>query len=189
MKKAIVVLLIIALTVIIAASGFIYKNLNRYILYPMEYLEIIEVQSTENEVSAALILAVIRTESSFRENAISKKDAYGLMQITRETMDWLISTYPKKFEDVNLENLMEPEINIALGTTLLSFLLERYENEDTALAAYNAGMGRVGSWLRDTRYSDDGITLKTIPFTETKNYVVRIEKAKGIYEKQLKSFK
>ena len=72
---------------------------------------------------------------------------------------------------------MDPETNIMLGCHYLRHLLDVYEVTDTALAAYNGGMGNVSSWLSDPRYSDDGITLKDIPFPETKNYVVRVNEA------------
>jgi soluble lytic murein transglycosylase len=63
----------------------------------------------------------------------------------------------------------------------LSYLYKRFGNWDTALAGYNAGHGRVSDWLTDTRYSDDGITLKAIPYPETEQYVKKINKVKLIY--------
>lgn len=69
---------------------------------------------------------------------------------------------------------MDPETNIRFGCHYLRHLIDVYGNIDTALAAYNGGMGNVYSWLNDSRYSDDGVTLKYIPFSETRNYVVKV---------------
>ena len=70
--------------------------------------------------------------------------------------------------------LVMAETNIRFGCHYLRHLIDVYGNIDTALAAYNGGMGNVYSWLNDSRYSDDGVTLKYIPFSETRNYVVKV---------------
>lgn len=69
---------------------------------------------------------------------------------------------------------MDPETNIKLGCYLLRMLIDRYESTDTALAAYNAGIGNVDGWLADPNYSRDGKNLYEIPFTETKYYVEKV---------------
>ena len=62
------------------------------------------------------------------------------------------------------------------------YLEDYYKDIETALAAYNAGMGNVSGWLKDEKYSSDGVTLKDIPFGETKRYVERVKKLQVIYE-------
>ena len=62
---------------------------------------------------------------------------------------------------------MDPEVNIRFGCLLLSLLTDRYADLRTALAAYNAGMGNVDTWLQDSAYSSDGRTLSDIPIEET----------------------
>ena len=75
--------------------------------------------------------------------------------------------------------LCQSALHHAQGCHLLGYLLEKYGGElRFALAAYNAGSGRVDSWLADPEYFD-GEEL-TIPFPETKNYVEKVLKA---YEK------
>ena len=65
-------------------------------------------------------------------------------------------------------------------------LMEKYESEELALAAYHAGTGNVDKWLKDSEYSDDGKTLKDIPFPSTKKYVTKVIETKKIYQKLYK---
>ena len=89
--------------------------------------------------------------------------------------------------------LYDPETNIKYGTYYLSRLYNRFGDWDTALAAYNGGEGNVSEWLKDKKYSDDGIKLKTdkIPdeFSETKNYVKKVNKALKKYKELYNSEK
>ena len=80
------------------------------------------------------------------------------------------------------DKLTDPETNIDYGAKFLKFLLERYESEQAAIAAYNAGFGAVDSWLSDSQYSSDGVHLDTIPYNETSNYVVKVENAREKYK-------
>jgi len=73
-----------------------------------------------------------------------------------------------------------PADNIRLGCWYLRYLLDRYENRENALAAYNAGPGNVDKWLADENYAKDG-RLTNIPFGETARYVERVAWAYGIY--------
>ena len=79
--------------------------------------------------------------------------------------------------------IYDPETNVRYGTFYLSLLYKRYENWETALAAYNAGPGEVDSWLEDEKYSSDGVSLKNIPYKETRLYVKKIIKASEKYLK------
>lgn len=102
------------------------------------------------------------------------------MQITEPTFEWL-QTKMDEEESYTAEDLYRPEINIRYGCKLLSILLSQYSSTETALCAYNAGMGRVGEWLSDSAYSSDGVTLHTIPFPETENYVSAVMENYSVY--------
>jgi len=66
----------------------------------------------------------------------------------------------------------------------LDYLLEYYKgNVQLALAAYNGGLGNVNKWLKNKDYSDDGVSLKSIPFEETKTYLKRISRTYNIYKR------
>ncbi len=157
-----------------------------YVLYkrPEEYSGFVERYSKEYGVSEAMIYAVIRTESSFDSAALSSKNAVGLMQMLPSTFEWL--TNDILHDGHKTDMLYDPETNIKYGTYYLSRLYARFENWDTALAAYNGGEGNVSEWLSDTRYSSDGIKLKLdkLPeeFRETRDYVKKVNLALGKYE-------
>lgn len=142
-------------------------------LFPLNYKEEISAASEEYGVSPSLIAAIIKTESNWNENAVSSAGAKGLMQISDKTFEWIAS----KDDDV-----FDPATNIKYGCMYLSRLLNIYGDLDTALAAYNAGSGNVDKWLLDSRYSDDGKTLKTTPYGETNKYSKRIALYKRIYD-------
>ena len=107
------------------------------------------------------------------------------MQITPETGKWI--SKQMKLENFDSEKLYDPETNIKLGCWYLDSLKTQFNNElPVAIAAYNGGSGNITKWLNDERYSDDKLSLKKIPFEETKNYVDRVfntrEKYKEIYK-------
>ena len=150
------------------------------ILYPLKYEAYVEKYSSMYGLEEELIYAVIKTESGFRENAVSHKGAIGLMQIMESTADWIVEGAGI---DVEKEDYWEPEINIQMGCWYLNYLKNVFKKEDLVLAAYNAGMGNVMNWLKDENYSADGFTLDEIPFKETKEYVRRVEMAKKAYKR------
>lgn len=151
--------------------------------YPQKYSEYVSLSASAYGVDESLVYAVIRTESGFRQEVESSAGAMGLMQLMPDTFEWLQT---KRDVDTVLSEsyLLDPKTNIDYGTYFLSYLLNKYDgNESTAVAAYNAGMTTVDNWLKDSMYSSDGITLSNIPYEETSNYVIRVEKTQSMYEK------
>lgn len=146
---------------------------------PMEHQELIEMYAEENEIPVDLLAAVIMTESAFNHMAKSHAGAIGLMQILPSTAKDMCRRMKLKYEE---DMLTDPETSIKIGSYYLRYLYNNTgENWDTACAAYNAGIGNVKKWQKDSRYSDDGTTLKEIPITETKNYVSRINEYRVKY--------
>lgn len=166
--KLFLVVLAGVIAVIAVKSGY---NTGQKTTYPVAYSEYIYKYAGENDLDPYLVMAVIKTESNFVPEAHSGY-AGGLMQLTEETAQWNADEMGITYYDY-----MDPETNIKLGCHYLKHLIDMYEVVDTALAAYNGGMGNVYSWLSDSQYSDDGKNLKYIPFTETRNYVVRVNEA------------
>ena len=161
-------------------SGVKSKVMKQY--YPQEYSQYVSHYSDEYDVEESLVYAVIRTESGFRAEVESVAGAMGLMQIMPETFEWLQNLVDGEITHSESE-LLNPEINIKYGTYFLNYLLKHYDgNEKLAVAAYNAGSANVDSWLNDNNYSNDGMTLHSIPFEETKQYVERVENTKAVYE-------
>lgn len=149
--------------------------------YPDDYRETVLAAAEEYEVSPSLVFAVIHTESGFRPDAVSTASAVGLMQVTADTLDWAVMRTDGD-KTLTADDLTDPAVNIQTGTCVLSLLADMFENGDTTLAAYNAGMGRVREWLADPRYSADGATLSAIPFDETAQYVKKVRRAQQMYQ-------
>lgn len=181
--KAIVCIVIVV--VVVAGSAFVLKkayNNYLYSTYPIKYKEEVNAASEKYDISQALIYAVIKTESNFEPNARSHAGAVGLMQLTEDTFIWL-QTFYKDENDYTFDDLADPAVNIDYGVHLLSILSDMYSDEQTMLCAYNAGLGNVDEWLQDPQYSDDGVTLKKVPFPETDNYRKIVLQNESAYHK------
>ena len=139
------------------------------VLYPIKYKNEILNYSDEYGLRAELVASIINVESSYNKKAISNSGAVGLMQIMPSTAQEIANEL--NFLSFDLE---DAETNICFGCFYIKKLLSKYTNEATALAAYNAGPKNVDEWLRNPRFSDDGISLKHIPFHETRNYIRKI---------------
>lgn len=170
-----VVVAILLVAAVILAYMF-NKSLEKK-TYPLLYPDLIEKYAGEYQLDPYLVAAVIHVESRNRSDAVSSKGAVGLMQVKPDTGEWIAEKLKKEFSP---DNLTDPETNIEMGCWFLRFLFDRFEVADTAIAAYNAGHGRVNEWLGDEKYSQDGEVLTAIPFKETREYVEKIQRA---YEK------
>ncbi len=176
-KIKVPILILVCAAVLFAAFSVTGKTVMKT-LYPIKYTDYVEEYSAEYGVDTKLVYAVIKTESSFNPDAVSYADAQGLTQITPETFEWLKTKLGDENENLTL---FDPETSIKYGTFLLDYLIEKYENTDTAIAAYHAGIGRVNGWLEDKEISHDGKTLNEIPIPETAHYVKKVNKALNIY--------
>lgn len=143
-----------------------------------EYAEPISSASETYGVPEYLLCGVIWTESHFDPTAVSSAGGCGLMQMKLTTFNEMRSRMKLSGEG----SVFAPEENIRCGAFYLRYLYDLYQDWDTALAAYNAGLGNVGKWLDDPAYSDDGKSLKEIPFEETKQYVKKVRYAEKIYQ-------
>ena len=141
--------------------------------FPRPYRGIVE----RSGLSPALAYAVMKAESNFEESAVSSAGAVGLMQLRPSTAQFIAERSGIPFFP---ERLTDGEYNTRLGCAYLAYLLERFE-EETALAAYNAGEGTVQGWLSDPRCSEDGRTLFQIPYAETRRYLKKISFFRKIY--------
>lgn len=150
----------------------------RQYYYPLKYDDEIIVCAREFNLDAALVFAVVREESRFVITAKSSAGAKGLMQITDATGEYIAQKM-----NISDYDLFDVKTNLRFGCYYLKYLIDRFNNVETALAAYNAGEGNVSAWLLDSRYSDDKITLKTVPFIETREYIVKIKKSFEKYKK------
>lgn len=174
--KAIIIIVVFVLVVVFGVRG--YMNWQ----YPLKYRSLIQKYSRQYDVNEDLIYAVIKTESGFDSYAVSEVGARGLMQMTEETFDWIHS---KIQDNMNFDDLYDPEVSIHYGTYLLNYLLDEFdEDTDTAMAAYHAGSASVQSWLKNPANSTDGKRLTHIPKSDTAHYVNKINHAISIYERR-----
>ncbi|MCL2062252.1 MAG: lytic transglycosylase domain-containing protein [Firmicutes bacterium] len=140
------------------------------IRYPRRYRDTVARISAEYSVPPPLVHAVIFAESGYNPNAVSPKGAVGLMQLMPQTARFCALKINVAFHE---EKLTDPHYNLQLGVFYLSYLLEKFNSEADAIAAYNAGEGNVRSWI------DRGLT--EIPFKETRAYVNKVLSAQKIY--------
>ncbi len=177
-KKKTKRLCLLALLLIVILC-FNFGNLAR-ILYPAKHFDHIKKYSAAYEVDPYLIMGIIKTESNFNADAVSHKNATGLMQIMKPTAIWLAEKM--NLTDFSYENITNPELNIQMGCYYISYLLRHYGgNTENALAAYNAGEGTVDRWLKNKDYSADGKTLQNIPYPETRHYIEKVAKNRKAY--------
>ena len=119
---------------------------------PAEYEQLIMSTSAKYGVSPSLVKAVIQAESGYNPNAVSRAGASGLMQLM-----------PGTAKHLKVADSFDPKQNVDGGVRYLKFLLDTFRGDVTlALAAYNAGLGKVA------RYG--GVP----PYEETRNYVNKV---------------
>ena len=152
------------------------------IVYKKQYSEYVTKYANEYNIDENLIYAVIKAESNFKNDAKSSKDAMGLMQLMKDTAKEVSQKINLQIEDDNIEQkLLDVEININLGTKYLSDLIDRYQNIELAVTAYNAGIGTVNNWIEKGIIKSDGSDIENIPYKETNNYVRKILRDYKIY--------
>ncbi|MCD7731308.1 MAG: lytic transglycosylase domain-containing protein [Oscillospiraceae bacterium] len=163
-------LLIIFGAVLLALNA---DELCKKYIYPIKYEEYVERYSAEYNLDKYFVYAIIKTESGFDSTAVSDVGARGLMQLMEDAFEW-VKYRMDDDRDVEYGDMFDPKYNIEYGTYLISLLYDEYGDEETALAAYFMGRGKVNEWLSDTNYSDDGITLKEIPSSAARHYVNKV---------------
>ena len=171
---SIIIFILIIIAIIIVARELMMKQ-----LYKKEYSEYVSKYSQEYGVEEELVYAIIKAESNFESDAVSNKNAQGLMQLMYSTAEEVAE---KNGIELTEENILDPEININIGTKYISELLEKYECMEVALAAYNAGSGNVDKWIKDGVIKSDGSDIENIPFKETNTYVRKILRDYKIYQ-------
>ena len=171
--------LFIIILIVLAAFFCINKIAEK--IYPLGHKDYVENYALKYDVPEMLVYGIIKAESNFNHNAVSNKNASGLMQIMEPTGEWIAEKLG--ITDFDAEMLSDPETNIEMGCFYISYLLDMYDGDrKCALSAYNAGYANVNSWLLNKKYSYDGETLNVIPYPETEKYVNIVMQNEKIYE-------
>jgi soluble lytic murein transglycosylase len=173
--------LLLVLFSVLSVITHIERKINE-ISYPLTYGEYVSRYSLEFDVPQEVIYSIIYCESSFQPEVVSSVGAVGLMQLLPSTFSDLQKRLGESYSD---NALLDPEINIRYGTYYLSYLYDIFHEWETVYAAYNAGMGRVKGWLQNKEYSEDGVLLTSIPYSETEKYVKSVSTAVEKYRELL----
>jgi soluble lytic murein transglycosylase len=159
--------------VLAAFSVYVYETEPRWyerLRYPLRYEQIVRGHADNYRLEPQLVAAVIYQESKFDADAVSASGAVGLMQLLPATAQGIADrTGGSGWHE---RDLVDPELNIRYGSWYLRHLLDKYDDEELALAAYNAGQTNVDRWR------DEGVGIQ---FPETRHYVQRVQELKRIY--------
>jgi soluble lytic murein transglycosylase len=150
------------------------------LLFPQPYWSELVSNSGENGLDPYLVASLIRQESEFNPGAVSRADAYGLMQLLPSVGKSLAKK--QKMKGFTTAQLLNPSVNLRLGTINLRQVLDRFGGQqEYALAAYNAGDTPVRQWMSSGDYKDIAEYVESIPYTETREYVQAILRNRQMY--------
>lgn len=175
--------IVIGIAIVIGAVYLIWRSFIapqlEMQMYPLGYTEFVERYADEYGLPSEIVYAVILIESSYKPDAQSHAGAKGLMQLTDDTYEWVAFIQREELEP---ERIFEPEQNIRRGCCLLAYLYREFGHWEEALAAYNAGIGRVRGWLADTDICPNGrLVVERVPIAETRRYISSVLSAMERY--------
>ena len=136
------------------------------------YREVFAQRARDQGLEEPYVLGLVRQESRFIPDVRSVAGASGLMQLMPATARWVARQTGMK--DYTPARVTDVEVNVALGTSYLKYVLDELDGSPVlAAAAYNAGPGRARKWKAD-RPLEGAIYAETIPFNETRDYVKKV---------------
>lgn len=170
----VIVLLIIGFVLMLRPAQRVQQD-----IYPVAYQDAIVASCERHGVNPYLVCAIIKCESSWRDEVVSNVGAVGLMQVMPSTATTLAGNGYVDADAFPPENLQSPVVNIEYGCATLEFLSHYLSTEEEVVAAYNAGLGTVQSWLAEP---GDIPFEERITYAETKLYLARVLDARAHYE-------
>jgi soluble lytic murein transglycosylase len=147
-------------------------------LFPLPYEAALRREAAKNNFDPMFAAGLIRQESTFQADAVSKKDAIGLMQVLPKTGKLLAKQIKVRYAK---NKLYEPEYNIELGMVYIANLVQQTGAPEYAAAAYNAGEDRIAAWKAERNYEEIPEVVESIPFTETREYVQIVLRNTQVY--------
>lgn len=143
------------------------------LFFPLAYREKVQESARAYQLDPFFIEGLIRQESAFDPDSLSRSGAIGLMQLMPETgKNEFRKRYKGKF---HLEKLYLPGINISLGSQHLAYLFSKTNNDPIlALAGYNAGLSRAIKWKKKLKTNDPDVFIEMVPFRETRMYIKKV---------------
>lgn len=153
--------ILIILFMVAVPTGLLWN-----ILRPALHKDVINHYAAIYKMDPLLIMALVKVESHFDEEATSHRGAIGLMQLMPATAREMAERTGMG-KNLDEKDLSDPDVNLRLGIHYLSMLREEFKGDTvTMLAAYNAGPANVRAWLKN-----GPLTLDNIPFPETRQFV------------------
>ncbi len=137
-------------------------------LFPLPYEAALRREAAKNDFDPMFAAGLIRQESTFQADALSPKNAIGLMQVLPKTGKLLSRQLKVRFSK---NKLFEPDYNIEIGMAYIANLVRQTGAPEYAAAAYNAGEDRIAAWKAERNYEEIPELVESIPFTETREYV------------------
>ncbi|MBI5182498.1 MAG: tetratricopeptide repeat protein [Nitrospirae bacterium] len=150
--------------------------------YPQGYWAIVTEYAARYNLDPYLVASIMREESWFDKQAVSRSGARGVMQLMPFTARWVSKQLKYSYTDD--ESLFEADININFGTWYLSYLKKRLNgNIVLMIAGYNAGPEAVIRWINANGGMDVDEFIESIPYNETKSYVKRVLRSYAEYHR------
>ncbi len=151
-----------------------------HLLFPQPYWPDVVTQSKKNGLDPYFVASLIRQESEFNAGAVSRANAYGLMQLIPSVGKSMAKK--QKIRHFKTSDLLNAHVNLELGTMNLKQVLDRFGGQkEYALAAYNAGDSPVRRWMSSNDYKDIPEFVESIPYSETREYVQAILRNREMY--------
>ncbi|WP_229739297.1 lytic transglycosylase domain-containing protein [Edaphobacter dinghuensis] len=151
-----------------------------HLLFPQPYWPDVVAESKKNGLDPYFVASLIRQESEFNAGAVSRANAYGLMQLLPSVGKSLARK--QKIRHFTTSDLLNAKVNLELGTMNLRQVLDRFGGQkEYALAAYNAGDSPVRRWMSSNDYKDIPEFVESIPYSETREYVQAILRNREMY--------
>jgi soluble lytic murein transglycosylase len=148
--------------------------------YPKAFETYVMSAAKEFDLDPFLIWALMRQESQYQPQVVSKAGAVGLMQIMPATAGDIAARLRVPTEEVKLD---DPEVNIRFGSFYLRSMLDQFSgNADMALAAYNGGGGNVRRWKKSAHMTAGEDFPTSITYQETREYITRVMDAFHVYK-------
>ncbi len=165
--KTVKYLFILSVLLLFSFLAFLFIDTYGY----KEHLDNVIFYSNKYGVDKNLVLAVMKTESNFKTNALSSKGAVGIMQIMPKTAEFISRELNRESYD-----LKDEKTSIEFGVYYISYLSKKFKNEHEVICAYNAGEGKVFNWI-----SQKVISKNKTPYKETTNYLKLVKLRKFLF--------
>jgi soluble lytic murein transglycosylase len=141
------------------------------VFYPLKYWSNIKEEARRYALDPYMVAGLIRQETVFDARAHSRANAYGLMQLLPSTGLAVARRTSLNGGRISSSDLLNPALNIQLGTAYVKEMMDRFGRFEYVAAAYNGGPTRVSRWLKELPTAEIEEWVESIPLSETRAYV------------------